>query len=316
LLDANGDIFVREEETARCISHAKEHALRIAKELEAGRDRLLEHHSFNPADAAAVTGAIRQFDEDPAFRSLILDLFKAYGMIVEEFSTHTYKLHSPTLLDEIFPGLSDSRPVVTFDRMYAASREDMEFMTPDHPAVRGGTDMFLGSGKGNAVIAYWKGGSTQRLLLEVVFCVGYIAPSRLLVERFLPPEPVTVIVDHNLADCTGALERSGYRSLLTACPSIPLLDNPEKARALLSGMHAHAFSVATRTVGEGVARGLATMRSFYDSEISRLKALREINPAVRSEEIEDTLSEMREIEDVIRKAQPRLEAVRLIWQAG
>ena len=148
-------------------------------------------------------------------------------MIIEENSTNISKLWSVTATDEEFPGLSPARPFITFDRATAIAREDLEFITPDHPSVRNGIDMFLSSEKGNAALAILQSSGEQGLLLEALFVVECIAPPQLLVDRFLPPAPIRIIVNHSLEDQSDLLDRPDFEKNISPRKSLPILEKPE-----------------------------------------------------------------------------------------
>src|SRR5439155_934455 len=74
---------------------------------------------------------------------------------VEELAHRTYKLGSAGVLADSFPGLPAEGLTVTCDRKRALAREDIQFLTWDHPLVTGALDLLLGSEKGNSSFAQW-----------------------------------------------------------------------------------------------------------------------------------------------------------------
>ena len=70
------------------------------------------------------------------------------------------------------------------------------FLTADHPVFLGALEQFLDSESGNASFAQWKTGEGKAVLLECAFVLEALAPTRLHLDRFLPPTVIRVVVDH------------------------------------------------------------------------------------------------------------------------
>src|SRR5262249_51719568 len=121
----------------------------IKARLHDGRDRLLELNSFRPSIAASLVNDIHQQDDDTTLDDFMLRVFDQYSIDVEEIAPRTYKLGSAGVFAESFPGLPAEGVAVTSDRKRALVREDVQFLTWDHPLVAGALDLLLGSEKGN-----------------------------------------------------------------------------------------------------------------------------------------------------------------------
>jgi ATP-dependent helicase HepA len=104
---------------------------------------------------------------------------------VEELGSRSYLLLPGHLITDAFPALPPEGLSVTFDRTRAASREDLGFMSWDHPIVRGALDLLLGGEFGNAAFGIWRGAG-EGLLLEIHAVVEAVAPAALHIDRFLP----------------------------------------------------------------------------------------------------------------------------------
>jgi ATP-dependent helicase HepA len=162
----------------------------IAARLHDGRDRLLELNSFRPQVAGSLVREIRLLDEDRSLDGFMLAVFDQYSIDVEEIAPRTYKLGSAGVFVDSFPGLPAEGLTVTCDRQRALAREDVQFLTWDHPLVTGALDLLLGSEKGNSSCIASDDGTS----LEAVFVLECVAPPRLHIDRFLPPAPIRVVV--------------------------------------------------------------------------------------------------------------------------
>jgi ATP-dependent helicase HepA len=111
----------------------------------------LELNSFRPAAAAVLIDEIRHQDEATTLESFMLSVFNFFSIHVEEIAERTYKLGSAGVLVDSFPGLPASGFTVTCDRARALMREDVQFLTWDHPLVSGALDVVLGLKKETAL---------------------------------------------------------------------------------------------------------------------------------------------------------------------
>jgi ATP-dependent helicase HepA len=162
-------------------------------------------------------------------------------------------------------------------------REDVQFLTWDHPLVTGALDLLLGSERGNSSFIEAESGQTP--LLEAVYVVECVAPPELHVDRFLPPTPVRTVVEGG--------QNEGVDQML-----------------------ARALPLAHNQVPQLVAQAKKEMAAQLDGEISRLVELKKVNPGVRDDEIEMLVQQRAELETRLGSARLRLDAVRWTSNSG
>ena len=280
----------------------------IAQQLEQGRDRLLELNSHRPAEAAEVVDAIAATDADAALEAFLLRVFDHFGVGVEDLGERTYLLRGHGVTTDSFPEIPSEGLVGTFKRPHALGREDVSLLSSDHPMVTGAVDLLLGSEQGNCSFGVWADEADKTLLLETVFVLETLAPARLHADRFLPPTPLRVLVNHK------------KESLMVDLPELEkglphkLLDNPKIGREIIPAMLETSEEFAAEQAKEIIATASKAMTAQLQSEIDRLSSLREVNDHVRPEEIELTQSQLTELTTTLAQARLRLDAVRLIWK--
>jgi ATP-dependent helicase HepA len=260
------------DELDRLIEETRVARREIAVRLHDGRDRLMEMNSFRPRIAAEIVEEVRREDANTILEEFMLSVFDYYTLHVEGIAERTYKLGRAGVLAESFPGLPSGGFTITFDRERALVREDMQFMTWDHPLVTGALDLLLGSEKGNCSVE--PGGQAG---LEAVYLLECVAPLRLHVDRFLPPTPIRVRV-----------EGEELESLLN--------EAREKAEALVPAI---------------VEQARREMTSQLQREIARLRDLKKVNPSVRQEELDLLVDQRRELDEHLTNARIRLDALRV-----
>jgi ATP-dependent helicase HepA len=296
-------------ELVRLIEETQMAHREITARLQQGRDRLLELSSFRPEAAARLVNDIRQQDADQSLDEFMLSVFEYYHIQVQDLAHRTYKLGSAGVLADSFPGLPTGGFSVTCDRERALAREDIQFLTWDHPLVSGALDFLLGSEKGNCSFAQWPDTRTDGLYLEAIYLLECVAPPHLHVDRFLPPTPLRVLVDDKGNEGSDP-------SLLMNGDAQSLLEQRELREDLLPGMIERAQGIADSRVPGIIAQARQDMTAHLKSEIARLKELRKVNRSVRPEEIELLAEQHRELDEQLLGARLRLDALRLIQRGS
>lgn len=299
---------------ARLIAETRSFREELAETLEKGRDRLLEMRSFRPKEAAKIVEAVRAIDDDPQLEDYLLKILDHFGIHIEELGDRGYLFGGGDLVKDKFPGLPNEGMVATCSRAKALSREDIGFVTWEHPLVGGAMEMLLGSEAGNASFGVWPDDQARDLFLEAVFVLESIAPAALHIDRFLAPMPIRALVDQRLKDCAKAVSGPALESNLEPGEIYFLSDNPKFTETLLPRMLEKCEALA-QAASEPVLRlAQSGMAAQMNHEIQRLKSLRKMNDHVRESEIEMAEAEMRSLGEHLSKASLRLDSVRLIWR--
>jgi ATP-dependent helicase HepA len=294
------------------IARGRAARLEVAARLEQGRDRLLEWHSFRPDVAARIVTAILRSDFDRALESFMLSICELYFIEIEEVLPRTYRLGSAGVLRDTFPGLRSDGLTITADRQRALAHEDLQFLTWDHPLASGALDLLLGSEHGNCSFGRWVDGAVSGLYLEVIYMLECVAPPALHLDRFLPPTPIRVVVNHKGQDA-GAVVTAGAVARLVRSPGGPgLLGRADVRDTLLPGLLEQSRRQADSQVGGLIERARAEMTSRLGDEADRLRELQKVNRSVRDDEIELLETQRLDLATYISAARLRLDAVRLI----
>jgi ATP-dependent helicase HepA len=210
-----------------------------------------------------------------------------------------------------FPELPKEGLVGTFARSHALGREDVSLLTSDHPMVAGAVELLLGSEQGNSSFGVWIDADDKTLLLETIFVLEVLAPARLHADRFLPPTPVRILVNHkNESLDLDILEMP----VLAKGSPYKLLDNPKLGREVIPAMLAAAEKFAEAEAKKITAAASAAMTQQLQSEVDRLTHLRAVNDHVRPEEIALAQTQLAELTATLAQSRVRLDAVRLIWK--
>ena len=279
--------------------------------LANGRDRLLEMNSFRPKVADQLVKQIRAEDNDVSLEVFMTRVFEQFGVDMEDLAARTYLLH-PAGTNEAFPSIPDEGIAVTFDRKRALSREDVSFLSWDHPMVTGAIDMVLGSGKGGASFAIYHGTGESAILLEVIFVLETVGGQNTQVDSYLPNTPIRVVVDHAGNEMTEEYPSNVLENHLVPGQVDELIENETLVDMILPNMLKTATEVASELAKAEVAKGFERMNSDMKHEVSRLKSLQKKNQHIRPEEINVAIEEHLELAKLIQDASIRMDALQLI----
>ncbi|WP_058912220.1 RNA polymerase-associated protein RapA [Entomohabitans teleogrylli] len=287
----------------------------LKEQLEKGRDRLLEIHSNGGEKAQALAQEIAEQDNDIALVSFAMNLFDIIGINQDDKGDNMIVLTpSDHMLVPDFPGLPEDGCTITFDRDVALSREDAQFLTWEHPIIRNGLDLILSGDTGSSALSLLKNKALPvgTLLVELMYVVEAKAPKQLQLNRFLPPTPVRMLLDKNGTDLASQVEFESFNRQLSAV-------NRHTGSKLVNAVQqdVHAILQLAENQVENAARALIDAAhgeadEKLSAELSRLEALRAVNPNIRDDELSAIENNRQQVLESLDQASWRLDALRLI----
>ncbi|CAD5107786.1 RNA polymerase-associated protein RapA [Zestomonas carbonaria] len=297
------------------LNEAKTERERLESELHSGRDRLLELNSSGAGEGQALAEEIIEQDDQFALPIYMEALFDAFGIDSEDHSENALILRpSEKMLDASFPLGDDEAVTITYDREQALSREDMQFLTWEHPMVQGGMDLVLSGSMGNTAVALIKNKALKpgTVLLELLFVSEVVAPRQLQLARFLPPAALRVLLDANGNDLAEKVSFDKLNDQLEAVPRASANKFVQAQRdQLAQQINAAEAKIAPRHA-ERVAEAKQRLAADLDEELARLTALQEVNPSVRDSELDALRTQREQGLEMLDKAALRLEAIRVM----
>lgn len=298
------------------IAATKKEASEISNKIISGRDRLLELNSFQPQKAQQLIREIEKVDSEEVFKAFMIEVFNLFGIRETKISAGIYKLDMYGMTDNSFPLplLNKEEPIVTFNRDIAITREDIDFLSWDHPLTTAIMDFLPGTEKGNCVVAVWQDEEKYELLLEAVFVLESLAAKRLNVNRFLPPTAIRVVVNHELAECGKKYPFTLLLEKLKHYHELPILENRQVRIELIPAMLGKCEEFARVESIAFIQSSLKEMSTSMNREIDRLTELQKINTDIRNEEISLLVKEKNDLKEVISKAGIRLDALRFVFR--
>ncbi|MGB0415229.1 MAG: RNA polymerase-associated protein RapA [Coraliomargarita sp.] len=282
--------------------------------LSQGQDKLIALNSFREEASSELVESIRDLDTSRTLDGFMQRIYDHYGVTVDDVDSRTFRLSPGHVFTDSFPGLPDEGVTITFDRDTALGREDISFLTWDHPMVRGSIDLMLSSEQGNSSMVIWTTSEVNAppILIEAIYVLESVAPARLHVDRFLPPTPLRVLVDMAGTDCSDTFAQDFINANTADEEAFRLKQNPEVLQALVPEMLKAARGIAREQKSILLEAAMKEAHARLDGEANRLRELSKVNANVSEGEIRIAEQVIADVTRHIAKAHLRLDAVRLI----
>ncbi|MBL6735307.1 MAG: RNA polymerase-associated protein RapA [Shewanellaceae bacterium] len=282
--------------------------------MEQGRDKLLEFNSHGGTRALSLKNKLVEADSPTNFVGFILDLWDLLGISQTDQGEQKIVLQPSERMEFVYPGLPDEGLTITFDRETALSRDDIAFITPEHPLVKTAFDLILGSDMGTAAIALLKNKQLPvgTLFLELTYLADVSAPKSSQVFRYLPATPIRILLDqagNDLSDKVSAKTLNEQLSTVNRHTGSKLVS---ASQSLVSPLLETAMPLAQSKGAELQQQAQQAMTQQLGDELTRLKTLQRVNPNIRDQEITYLEQQMTTIAHYLSEFQLKLEAIRVI----
>ncbi|NOY15533.1 MAG: RNA polymerase-associated protein RapA [Gammaproteobacteria bacterium] len=303
-----------DKNTTALLKNTKNLYRELTTNLQEGRDRLLEYNSCRQNLAEDLKQRAEQADQNDSIAVYMEQVFDCLSIDSEIHSENCLVIRPTDEMLNPLPGLPDDGMTITFNRQTALSFEDAQYLTWEHPLVRTAMEMITRSEMGNATMTavrktHIKSGS---ILLECVYSLEVPPISVLQSDRYLPPTSLRVLIDEQGND---------HRQDLTH----PFIEEhrvhiPEKiANKIIhaKGQELRHLSSLCENIAEEQTPDILSQAHQQSGgilmrEINRLKALKQINPNIRDEEIEFFERQLTALHEVLDSASLRLDSLRVI----
>ena len=288
-------------------------ALHLA--LEKGRDRLLELNSNGGEKAQRLAAEIAQTDNSPQLVDFVLNLFDIIGLEQDDLGENSIVITpTGTMLVPDFPGLKEEGVTVTFDRQLALAREELEFLTWDHPMIRQGIDLIASSdiGKASMALLVNKQLPAGTLLVELIYVIESQSPKGLQLNRFLPPTPVRLLLDSKGNNLAEQVNFNTLQNKLKPLSKDIANKMVKMARPNIEQLIKIGDQKMTEIAQAKIQEASRLADQTLSAELNRLIALKAVNKNIRQAEI-NVLEKQRVLSlEELSKASWRLDSLRVI----
>ncbi len=318
----NGD--VTQQQVEELVHKLQQLRRQLDQEISGGRDRLLDLHSSRLEAGESLAALIEAEEQDESFSLWFERLLDGCGVEIESRqSSQLLWLHAAEDQPAGALQLIDHEDglVVTRSRATALLNEQAQWLTREHPLVVRAMEMVLSTGRGAsgavqvshvrlpATVAAPPPGT---LLLELVYSLDGAGGVGSQVDRYLPLEPLTLLIDEKMELWQERLPPAAIA--VEANPIEPVIVKRviDARLSRIRAMHAEGTRIASEWAMRQLRQAAVAIGHELDEERSRLVALQRINHAVRADEIAAVDLLRQRLLHRVTSAAARLDAVRLV----
>ena len=258
------------------------------EKIESGRDRLLELSSHKEPVSEELITEIDLFDTENILQKYMDQALDNLGVEIEDQSTHAFIIKpGEHMAVAEFPGLGEDGTTITFRRHVALAREDVQFLTWEHPLVQTAMEQIISGGFGQVSV-----GATQHellkrgsVLLEAHYVFDCPAPKSLNVEQFLTGDLLRVVLSSDGKNLTEELDHEALNEAFHSIKKPLAKQLVEAKRSDLQTLLKQAEDVATEELEQLKTRAVEQAKNELGGELERLTQLSERNDSVREDEL-------------------------------
>ncbi|MFQ3231740.1 MAG: ATP-dependent helicase HepA [Reinekea sp.] len=261
----------------------------LSEQLENGRDILLELNSCRQPEATEIRDAIEDIEfEHP------LDVVEMAANLLnlhfEALSTGIYELiPSSNMLIPTLPGIPEGGATITFRRDKALEREDILFISWEHPFIQGLQDILSGTDIGQASIALLETEQVPagQLLLEtqwsVVLPEMHIHAMKPHLDEALYR---TLVLEGGDKDLANVLTEENLQEQIKTLPVKLARKMVRQAKDRINPLYDSSQKHAKMRFESILEKARKSSSDFNRARIERIKYLASVNPLVTEEDVE------------------------------
>ncbi len=296
------------------ISHSHDLYTEMTEALHRGRDRLLEYNSCRIHEAESIRQRALEADASSTLGDYMERVFDCFGVDSEMHSENCLIIRPTDHMVNRFPGLVDDGMTITYERDTALSFEDAHYLSWEHSMVRDAMDMVVTNEPGNTALTAvkYRGAPAGSVLLECLFVLEVAAVEALQSQRYLPPTTIRVVMDERGNDHNEKMAHDAINQASNAVDTNTAIQVVRAKHKVLKDLLASCEQRAQQQAPAIFKQAHAQAEAILMREINRLKALQQVNPNVRDDEIIFFDQQLQALTQLIDATRLRLDALRVI----
>lgn len=323
----------------------------MRKNIEKGRDRLLEFNSRNPAKAKEITDAILKIDADKDLETLVFSSLMDRGLEIEKSKIKgCYIISMGTQVESgSIPGMPEtvgmagaggggrvtqavgnfeessgggdedarfcdtSSLTVTFDRNVAMVHDEVDFVSLEHPLSQGVIDFETSLDNGAVACNIWQNSGMRGLVMQYNFAVDFSVAEEWGVSDLAGPRYISVLVNPAGEDLTEKVPELKTASF----KDVPVPQGNAAVNMTLKYFGKEGLAIARRVVSgkaKEIAEGAAAaVEARAEQEYQRMNHLLSMRgKAGNNAQLQQLRKNAQEWKKIISNPQIRLDAIRLL----
>ena len=289
----------------------------LLEKLEKGRDRLLEINSCRQPQADALVEKIQQVETDNNPKELLEDITDVLNLHYEQLDMTRFRLiPSDQMLVPMIPGIPIEGCDITFDRKTATAREDIEFVTWDHPLMQGLAEMISISDLGVASVGLLPNKTLKpgMIFIEVLFSLSMQSSYAKQAQPYLTESGLRVVVtDKNPGNLSKALPSGQLNQLVETASKQICKTVVGDYRKIISSLAEHAETLAASEMRSIIDESVAQCQERANLELIRIKQLQQRNDSISDDDVAAVEQRYNNIiEAMLTSCKPVVSAIRLL----
>ena len=287
----------------------------LRKNIEKGRDKLLEFNSRDPETTQAIVQAVENMDLDKRLERFVLDTLVYLGVEVDagQYPKSWVLQPTPEVKVDAIPGLPEEGITVTTDRHEALDHDEIHFLSWEHPLAQGVMDLSTTANFGTTACVLWDGAPGRGLLMQYNFVLEpSVAPDWGLGD-LAGPSFLRVLIDTTGEDCSDWLPQLDKATPLrdTAPPPGPVMK--QKLEYFSGPGLAEARKIAQEFTNEVANRSAQAVERRLNLEFERTHHLLTLRgKAENSPVLAQLRKNLAERKKAAQNPQIRLDSIRLL----
>ena len=323
----------------------------MRKNIEKGRDRLLEFNSRNPAKAKEITDAILKIDADKDLETLVFSSLMDRGLEIEKSKIKgCYVISMGTQVESgSIPGMPEtvgmagaggggrvtqavgnfeessgggdedarfcdtSSLTVTFDRNMAMVHDEVDFVSLEHPLSQGVIDFETSLDNGAVACNIWQNSGMRGLVMQYNFAVDFSVAEEWGVSDLAGPRYISVLVNPAGEDLSDKVPELKNANF----KDVPVPQGNAAVNMTLKYFGKEGLAIARRSVSakaKEIAEGAAAaVEARAEQEYQRMNHLLSMRgKAGNNAQLQQLRKNAQEWKKIISNPQIRLDAIRLL----
>ncbi|WP_108127062.1 helicase-related protein [Saccharospirillum mangrovi] len=283
-----GEQWLADPDDAVQTEQIKAELERLNAELEQGRDVMLELNSCRQPEADELAVAVAALEQHSAL-DVVEQAANLLNLHFEAISTGVYELiPSDKMLIPVIPGIPEGGALVCFERDTALAREDVHFVSWEHPLVLGLLDLVTGSQLGQASVALLetKQVPAGQLLLETQWRLSIPERSAHALRPHLDTGLLrTLTLEGGRSDLSQTLGQDVLQAQVSTLPIKTVRKLVQSAKERIPPLFDIAQGHAKTQFDQALANARASLAATNQARIERLQYLAGVNPLVTDQDV-------------------------------
>ncbi len=277
-------------------------------ERQAGRDKLLELSASGQGSVEALINRLNAPEQEQSILQFMQQICDVIGVAHIVNDAHSFILQPTDQLAHSLPSLPEDGLSVTYRRDVATAREELSFISWDHPFVHEAMDIITSEVNGKASLGFMNNSALPAgaFFVECLYILQANADAQQHANPYLTETPLLIQIDnqgnplHNVQVELSNVNRKMGHKLVQA------LENPLKI------VLAKAQLAAEEQVLPLKQHALDHVQAQLGAETERLIHLQAVNPGISQTEIENMQATLTHSLALINDAILYLDAIRVV----